>query len=131
MSFKIQLPLLRKRPDFLYIRCFNLARQTWPPWDMWTAPIQLAQYLTELHQFTNLHPIHVDFSLHKHPQQFLTPATLRTSLSYHIFPSSHFHGKGLGCSFHPLWNYYYVFHGRVTLFFANNFLTQRRITMKF
>ena len=27
----------------------------------------------------------------------------------------------------------YVFHGRVTLFFAiaNNFLTQRRITMKF
>ena len=27
--------------------------------------------------------------------------------------------------------YYYVFHGRVTLFFANNFLTQRRITMKF
>ena len=26
---------------------------------------------------------------------------------------------------------YYVFHGRVTLFFANNFLTQRRITMKF
>ena len=26
---------------------------------------------------------------------------------------------------------YYVFHGRVTLFFANNFLTQRRIPMKF
>ena len=26
---------------------------------------------------------------------------------------------------------YYVFHARVTLFFANNFLTQRRITMKF
>ena len=26
---------------------------------------------------------------------------------------------------------YYVFHGRVTLFFANNFLTQRWITMKF
>ena len=26
---------------------------------------------------------------------------------------------------------YYVFHGRVTLVFANNFLTQRRITMKF
>ena len=26
---------------------------------------------------------------------------------------------------------YYVFHGRVTLFFANIFLTQRRITMKF
>ena len=26
---------------------------------------------------------------------------------------------------------YYVFHGRVTLFFANNFLTQSRITMKF
>ena len=26
---------------------------------------------------------------------------------------------------------YYVFHGRVTLFFANNFLTQRQITMKF
>ena len=26
--------------------------------------------------------------------------------------------------------FYYVFHGRVTLFFANNFLTQRRITMK-
>ena len=26
---------------------------------------------------------------------------------------------------------YYVFHDRVTLFFANNFLTQRRITMKF
>ena len=26
---------------------------------------------------------------------------------------------------------YYVFHGRVTLFFANNFLMQRRITMKF
>ena len=30
-----------------------------------------------------------------------------------------------------LHNSYYVFHGRVTLFFANNFLTQRRITMKF
>ena len=27
--------------------------------------------------------------------------------------------------------YYYVFHGRVTLFFANNFLMQCRITMKF
>ena len=27
--------------------------------------------------------------------------------------------------------FYYVFHGRVTLFFANNFLTQRRNTMKF
>ena len=26
---------------------------------------------------------------------------------------------------------YYVFHGLVTLFFANNFLTQFRITMKF
>ena len=26
---------------------------------------------------------------------------------------------------------YYVFHGRVTLFFANNSLTQCRITMKF
>ena len=26
---------------------------------------------------------------------------------------------------------YCVFHGRVTLFFANNFLTQCRITMKF
>ena len=26
---------------------------------------------------------------------------------------------------------YYVFNGRVTLFFVNNFLTQRRITMKF
>ena len=26
---------------------------------------------------------------------------------------------------------YYVFHGRVTLFFANNYLTQCRITMKF
>ena len=26
---------------------------------------------------------------------------------------------------------YYVFHGRVTLFFDNNFLTQRWITMKF
>ena len=32
--------------------------------------------------------------------------------------------------FYP-WNYYYVFHGLVTLFFANNFLTQFRITMKF
>ena len=28
------------------------------------------------------------------------------------------------------WNYY-VFHGLVTLFFANNFLVQFRITMKF
>ena len=27
--------------------------------------------------------------------------------------------------------YYYVFHGRVTLFFANNSLMQCRITMKF
>ena len=27
--------------------------------------------------------------------------------------------------------HYYVFHSRETLFFANNFLTQRRITMKF
>ena len=27
--------------------------------------------------------------------------------------------------------FYYVFHGRVTLFFANNFLTQRWISMKF
>ena len=27
--------------------------------------------------------------------------------------------------------YYYVFHGRVTLFFANNFLTECRITMEF
>ena len=27
--------------------------------------------------------------------------------------------------------YYYVFHGRVTLFFANNSLTQCRITMNF
>ena len=26
---------------------------------------------------------------------------------------------------------YYVFHGRVTLFFTNNYLTQCRITMKF
>ena len=27
--------------------------------------------------------------------------------------------------------YYYVFHGRVTLFFADNFSTECRITMKF
>ena len=26
---------------------------------------------------------------------------------------------------------YYVFHGRVTLFFVNNYLTEYRITMKF
>ena len=34
-------------------------------------------------------------------------------------------------SFSLKFSHYYVFHGRVTLFIANNFLTQRRITMKF
>ena len=30
-----------------------------------------------------------------------------------------------------IFHYYYVFHGRVTLFFANNSLMQCRINMKF
>ena len=34
------------------------------------------------------------------------------------------------CKESQVWSYY-VFHGRVTLFFANNSLAQCRITMKF
>ena len=43
----------------------------------------------------------------------------------------HFNIRGYRMRILYILLYYYVFHGRVTLFFANNSLMQCRITMKF